>query len=151
MKKILNNAIKLITLFCIGGLVYCGIEMIYRGRTHWTMFLVGGLCFLLCGSINELFDWDMLIWKQMFICAIGITIIEFVSGIIINVIFKLNVWDYSNVPLNILGQICLPFSIIWFFISLIAIVLDDWLRYWLFGEEKPHYRFIPKLNFIKRK
>lgn len=151
MKTILNNIIKYTVLFFIGGVVYCGIELIYRGRTHWTMFLVGGLCFLFCGSINEVFDWDMLVWKQMFICAVGITIIEFVSGVIINIVFGLHVWDYSNIPFNILGQICLPFSVIWFFISFFAIMLDDWLRHWLFGEEKPHYRFIPKFNFTKRK
>ena len=37
------------------------------------------------------------------------------------------------------GQICLPFSILWIFVSIAAVVLDDWLRYWLFGEERPHY------------
>ena len=98
-----------------------------------------------------MFSWDMLVWKQMFICAVGITIIEFVSGVIINIVFGLHVWDYSNIPFNILGQICLPFSVIWFFISFFAIMLDDWLRHWLFGEEKPHYKFIPKFNFTKRK
>lgn len=132
---------KYLFLFLVGGLAYCGIEMLWRGYTHWTMFLVGGICFLFCGSINELFDWDMPIWKQMLICSAGITVIEFVSGVIINIIFKLNVWDYSNLPFNVLGQVCLPFSILWFGLSFIAILADDWLRYWLFGEEKPHYRF----------
>lgn len=132
---------KYLFLFLVGGLAYCGIEMLWRGYTHWTMFLVGGICFLFCGSINELFDWDMPIWKQMLICSAGITVIEFVSGVIINIIFKLNVWDYSNLPFNILGQVCLPFSILWFGLSFIAILADDWLRYWLFGEEKPHYKW----------
>ena len=132
---------KYVVLLIIGGAAYCGIEMLWRGYTHWTMFLVGGICFLFCGSINELFDWDMPIWKQMLICSAGITVIEFISGVIINIIFKLNVWDYSNLPFNILGQVCLLFSILWFGLSFIAILADDWLRYWLFGEEKPHYRF----------
>lgn len=51
----------------------------------------------------------------------------------------LGVWDYSGMPLNYKGQICLPFSILWIFVSIAAVVLDDWLRYWLFGEERPHY------------
>ena len=51
----------------------------------------------------------------------------------------MDVWDYSNMPFNILGQICLPFTILWFFISILAIVLDDWIRYIMFDEEKPHY------------
>ena len=44
-----------------------------------------------------------------------------------------------GMPLNYKGQICLPFSILWIFVSIAAVVLDDWLRYWLFGEERPHY------------
>lgn len=135
MKQIL----KYIILFSIGGLLYCGIEMLWRGRTHWTMFFVGGLCFILCGSINEIFDWQMPLWKQMLICAAGITLIEFISGVIINIVLKLNVWDYSHLPLNICGQVCLLYSFFWFILSCAAIVLDDWLRYWLFKEEKPHY------------
>ena len=134
MKQIL----KYIILFSIGGLLYCGIEMLWRGRTHWTMFFVGGLCFILCGSINEILDWQMPLWKQMLICATGITLIEFISGVIINIVLKLNVWDYSHLPLNICGQVCLLYSFFWFILSCAAIVLDDWLRYWLFKEEKPH-------------
>lgn len=132
---------KYAVLFIIGGAAYCGVEMLWRGYTHWTMFLVGGICFVFCGSINEFFDWDMLIWKQMLICTAGITVIEFLSGVIINIVFKLNVWDYSNLPFNILGQVCLLFAVLWFGLSFIAIVADDWLRYWLFDEEKPHYRY----------
>ena len=132
---------KYVVLLIIGGATYCSIEIIWRGHTHWTMFIVGGICFVFCGSVNELFDWDMLIWKQMLICTAGITTIEFLSGIIINIIFKLNVWDYSNLPFNVLGQVCLLFSFLWFGLSFIAIATDDWLRYWLFNEEKPHYKY----------
>lgn len=135
MKQIL----KYIILFSIGGLLYCGIEMLWRGRTHWTMFFVGGLCFILCGSINEILDWQTPLLKQMLICTAGITLIEFISGVIINIVLKLNVWDYSHLPLNICGQVCLLYSFFWFILSCAAIVLDDWLRYWLFKEEKPHY------------
>ena len=131
---------KYLFLFLVGGLIYCGIEMLWRGHTHWTMLIVGGLCFLFCGSINELFDMYMPIWIQMLICAAGITVIEFIAGIILNIILQLNVWDYSNQPFNILGQICLLYSFLWFLLSLLAIVADDFLRYWLFDEEKPHYR-----------
>ena len=71
-----------------------------------------------------------------------ITIIEFISGIILNLLLNLHVWDYSNMPFNILGQICLPFTILWFFISLLAILLDDWLRYKLFNEQLPQYQWV---------
>ena len=139
--KILKLLFKYAVLLCVGGTAYCCIETLWRGHTHWTMFIVGGLSFIFCGAINELFDWDMHIWKQMLICACGITAIEFVAGVVINLVFHLHVWDYSHMPFNVLGQICLTFSIIWFFLSFIAILLDDWIRYLFFGEEKPHYRF----------
>ena len=138
--KNLKIVFKYAILFVVGGMAYCGIELLWRGRTHWTMFIVGGICFLFCGSINEFFGWDLALWKQMLICAVGVTGIEFLSGIIINIIFKLNVWDYSNLPFNVMGQISLLFSVLWFFLSAVAIALDDYLRYWWFDEEKPHYR-----------
>lgn len=136
------KVIKPIILIAIGGSIYSFIEIIYRGYTHWTMVLVGGLAFYLIGRINEHIEWDMSIYKQMLIGAAIVTILEFITGLIVNLIFRWNVWDYSNVPFNILGQICLPFFIIWFFLSFLAIVLDDYLRYWLFNEDRPHYKFL---------
>lgn len=67
----------------------------------------------------------MLLWKQMLLGSVIITLLEFVCGCIVNLLLHWNVWDYSNLPFNILGQICLPFSILWFFISFVAIVIDD--------------------------
>lgn len=138
MKQILKNTI----LFLIGGVLYIAIELLWRGHTHWTMFVLGGICFYYIGRVNEDFTWDMPLIKQMFIGAVVITMLELLSGILVNGVYNLNVWDYSNMPFNFLGQICLPYSILWFFISLPAIALDDYLRHWLFGEEKPHYRLI---------
>lgn len=135
----MRRLIKPSVLFAIGGLLYILIELLWRGRTHWTMFIVGGLCFVLVGLVNEIFEWDMSLIKQMFISAIWITIVEFDAGIILNGGYNLNIWDYSHMPFNIWGQVCLPYTILWFFLSLPAIVLDDYLRYWIFGEDKPYY------------
>lgn len=135
----MRRLVKPLILITIGGLVYSMIEIIYRGYTHWTMILVGGLAFYLIGCLNEHIDWCIPIYKQMLIGAIIVTVLEFISGIIVNIILKWHVWDYSDMPFNICGQICLPFSIIWFFISFLAIILDDYLRYCIFHEEKPHY------------
>ena len=139
----MNKSIKNIILGIIGGTLYYCIELLYKGGySHWTMFVLGGICFILIGLCNEVIPWTMKLWKQMLIGASIITILEFVTGIIVNIILEWNVWSYEGVPLNVLGQICLPFSIIWFFLSFFAIVLDDYLRYWLFKEEKPHYELI---------
>lgn len=140
LKNIVKLLFKYIILGNIGGIIYVCIELLYRGYSHWTMYLVSAISFILIGLINEYISWDMKIWKQMLIGSCIVTIIEFLSGYIINIVLGWHIWDYSNLPLNIMGQVCLPFSIIWFFISLIAIIADDYLRYWLFNEEKPHYK-----------
>ena len=135
----MGNFYKYSLLFFIGGFIYYLIEIIYRGYSHWTMFLLGGCCFVLIGLVNEIIPWKMKLWKQGLIGTGIITSLEFITGVIVNIILKWNVWDYSETPFNIMGQICLPFSFLWFFISLAAIILDDYLRYILFKEEKPRY------------
>ncbi len=141
MRSVLSKAGKYAFLFAVGGLIYVLMEIVYRGHSHWTMFIVGGVCFVLCGLLNEVFDWDTPIWIQMFICACIITGVEFLAGCIFNLWLKLDVWDYSNLPFNVLGQICVPFTLLWYIISPVAIILDDYLRYWFFGEEKPRYKW----------
>lgn len=133
------NFLKRTILWLIGGILYYLIEILFRGYSHWSMVIVGGICFLCIGEINEIISWKTLLWKQGIIGSIIITVIEFLSGCFLNIFLKLNVWDYSNIPFNLLGQICLPFTILWFFLSIIGIILDDYLRYWLFHEEKPRY------------
>lgn len=131
--------LKIFILFLIGGFIYVAIELGFRGHSHWTMFLLGGLCFILIGGLNNYIPWEMSIIKQGIIGALIITSLEFIFGLVLNLYLNLGIWDYSNMPFNILGQICFPFSIAWFFLSLVAIFVDDWLRYILFKEEKPHY------------
>lgn len=132
--------IKPLTLISVGGFLYVLIELIFRGHSHWTMFLVGGLCFWLIGLINEIIPWEMPLWRQCIIGAALITAVEFAAGCVINLCLGWDVWDYSNLPFNVLGQVCLPFMALWFFLSAVGIALDDYLRYWMFGEEKPHYK-----------
>ncbi len=136
MKQIIKEPI----LFCVGGMAYNVIEVLYRGYTHWTMFVVGGLCFVLIGLINEIFSWETALWKQMLIGGTVITVVEFVSGCVVNLLLGWNVWDYSQLPLNVLGQICVPFYFVWVLLSLVGIVLDDMIRWKCFGEDKPRYK-----------
>lgn len=138
MKKLIQNAV----LFLIGGTAYFIIELLFRGYSHWTMFIVGGLCFLLIGGINEYLPWDMALTSQMIIASLLITSVELISGLIVNKLLGWGVWDYSHMPYNLFGQVCLLFSVLWFFLSAVGIVLDDYLRYWLFGWEKPKYRIL---------
>ena len=131
---------KYLILGTIGGLIYVLLELIWRGYSHWTMFLLGGTCFVLLGLINEILDWDTPLTLQMLIGCTVITVLEFITGCVVNLWLGWNVWDYSDLKFNILGQISLFSSIGWYFISLVGITLDDWLRYRLFGEKKPRYK-----------
>ena len=130
---------KEMILGLVGGVIYIGIELLWRGYSHWTMFVLGGVCFVFLGWINEVIPWNMPLWKQAVIGTVIITVLEFVTGCIVNLWLGWNVWDYSNVLFNVLGQICLPYILLWIPISLIGIIMDDYLRFWMFKEEKPHY------------
>lgn len=136
------RAVRPLVLFGVGGAVYVIIEVLWRGRSHWTMFAVGGMCFVLVGLINELFTFEMPLVHQMALGACIITCVEFMSGCVINLWLGWNVWDYSDMPFNVYGQICLTYVGLWFLLSAPAIILDDYLRHWLFGEEKPKYKVL---------
>lgn len=134
----IKHILKYLFLFLVGGTCYFGIEILTRGFSHWTMIVVGGICFVLIGLLNEKTP-KMSLIKQMIYSTILITVIEFVSGCILNLWLKLDIWDYSDNVLNLLGQICLSHTIYWFFLSVVGILLDDYLRYKIFQEEKPNY------------
>lgn len=137
-----RKVVKLSTLFCVGGGLYTAIELLWRGYSHISMFFLGGVCFIAIGAINELFPWSLgFVWQSLIGAAL-VTALELVSGIILNLWLGLGVWDYSTMPCNLWGQICLPYSMAWVALSAVAIVIDDWLRHILFDEEKPHYKII---------
>ena len=127
-------------LALVGGIIYGLIECLSRGYTHWTMVVLGGICFVAVGLLNEVIPWEMPLVAQMLCGCIIITTLEFVTGYIVNIQLGWAVWDYSDRWGNLLGQICPLYSFYWFLLSAIAIVLDDYLRYKWFGEQKPKYR-----------
>lgn len=143
-----------VLLFLIGGRLYTWLELICRGRTHWTMFILGGLCFVIIGLLNEhLFPWDLALMQQAVIGAIIITVLEFATGCIVNLWLGWDVWDYSDLPFNLMGQVCLYYFFDWLLLTVGCIVLDDWLRYWNYLafrkwrpwmqiREKPHYSLL---------
>lgn len=107
------------SLFCIGGALYNLLELLWRGYTHWSMFIVGGICFNIIGRIHSLCRKGMVI--RCALCALAVTAVEFASGYLLNMRLKMNVWDYSGMMLNIKGQVCLLYSILWGALSLIAL------------------------------
>lgn len=105
----------------IGGVAYNLIELLWRGSTHWSMFLVGGACFQLIGQVGRRVKAPLAVKSGL--CALGITALELVSGCILNLGLKLNVWDYSHNKWNIKGQVCLLYSVLWLLLSVAAMPL----------------------------
>lgn len=127
----------LILIFVMGAL-YMVLEGLWRGWTNISMLVVGGLCAFLIGRLNERETFCKLkMWQQCLIGTIITLCIEFISGLILNLWLKLNIWDYSNTWGNVMGQICLPYAILWFALMPFCIYVDDYLRYKLFQEIKP--------------
>ena len=109
MKKLLAH----IPIAVIGGLVYMGIEILWRGHTHWTMGVLGGLCFVLIGLLDEWQDHPPMLLQMVQGAAI-VTALELIVGLIVNRWLGWNVWDYSDMPFNLWGQVCLQFAVAWF-------------------------------------
>ena len=139
-------------LFLIGGSLYTWLEVLCRGYSHWTMFILGGLCFVVMGLLNEYkFTWKQSLVAQSIISAVIITVLEFITGCIVNLWLGWHVWDYSELPFNLFGQICLYFFLLWIPLSAAGIILDDWIRYVAYmalhrvfpkiqKRERPHYK-----------
>lgn len=132
---------KYLFLFLIGGFSYFYIEIVHRGYSHFSMIICGGLALILCGSLNQLMHFRISLITQMILSAFIITGLEFITGYIVNIKLHWNVWDYSAMPYNLYGQICLAYSFIWLILSLLCIFLDDIIRWKIFDEEKPRYRW----------
>ena len=104
--------------FLLGGAVYVLLELFWRGHSHFSMFFAGGLAFLL---LHGAFSGVGAEWPLLFKCLYGsivITAVEFLSGALVNVRLRLNVWDYSFLPHNVYGQVCLRYSLLWGLLTL---------------------------------
>lgn len=123
-----KRIIELTVVFCVGSVMYCLIEILFRQYTHWTMFLTGGAIFTALYFINLGMKTRSLVLRGL-IGAVVITAVEFLVGVVVNLIFHLNVWNYSSIPGNILGQICPRFSFCWFLLSIAAVYVVIFL-YW---------------------
>lgn len=117
MKKSLT-LVQCVNVFAIGGLGYLMLELLWRGHSHWTMMICGGVCLLGLYIIEEKADGLPLLEKSL-AGSILITAVELFAGIIVNIILKWDVWDYSSLPYDLLGQICLPYSLLWFFLCIL--------------------------------
>lgn len=108
-----------ICLFFLGGILYILIELCWRKHTHWSMFFVGGACFRLIGRVFSRLSKHCLALRCT-VSAAAVTVVEFFSGCLFNIRLKMQVWDYTDMPFNIGGQVCLLYSILWALLSIPA-------------------------------
>lgn len=111
----------------IGGIYYFLLEILWRGYSHWVMIIVGGLCAALIYLVDERLSRKSLISK----CVIGalcITLAELFSGIILNIWLQLDIWDYSRLQYNVLGQISIRTSLLWMLLCVPAFMISYIVR-----------------------
>lgn len=118
---------ELIIVFLLGAVGYSGLEVLWRGYTHWTMAITGGICFLLLYTLNHKMAHAKL-WKKCLVGSLVITTVEFTVGCIVNLMLGWNVWDYSRLGPNILGQVSLVYSLLWFLLCTPIMYLSDFLQ-----------------------
>ena len=106
-------------MFFLGGVGYVSLELAWRGWSHYSMFLAGGTCFLLLGRLDR--RSGLPLWAKGLLGSAIITAVELTTGLIFNRAYQ--VWDYRGTAMNVLGQICLPFTLLWIPISIGAILL----------------------------
>lgn len=117
-------------LFYLGGSAYMGLELLWRGHTHGSMFVAGGTCFLLIGLLNRLRSRLPLLLRAVAGAGI-VTMVELGIGLLVNRNYE--VWDYRGRPGNFLGQICPLFSLLWIPVSLFALALHGFLSHRMDG------------------
>lgn len=129
-------------LWAVGGCLYYSFEIIFRGFSHWSMFVLGGICLQFFTFQGTMTGWADPLWRQVLRCIIFVTSMEFITGIIVNKWLHLAVWDYSRMPFQLFGQICLPFMVIFSGLCALGILLSGYLLHWIYGEPKPHYHVL---------
>lgn len=116
MRKLCETA----DLFALGGGAYGLIEVLWRGYTHWTMVVLGGTLFLLLGVLNSRLPQNTSLLLRGLLGGILITATEFAAGCVLNLGLGLAIWDYSSMPFQLLGQVCLSYSFLWVILAMVA-------------------------------
>lgn len=138
----MNRISKYLFLWALGGTLYYSFEMLFRGFSHWSMFFLGGICLAFFEFQGNSVHWKDPMWIQVIRCTVFIVACEFITGIIVNKWMNWQVWDYSDQPYQLFGQICLPFATLFSGLAVAGIILSGNLAHWLFGEEKPEYHIL---------
>lgn len=123
VRDVLRRIEESVVMFLTGGIIYFYFEILVRGYSHLSMFVLGGICFFLVGRLGNavLLGSGNLLLKLIKIMALSgvlITFLELLTGLLVNVVMGLKVWDYSQMKYNFMGQVCLLYSLIWSLLGL---------------------------------
>lgn len=130
------------------GTLYFFIEVAWKTAhgnpemISWTMLALAIVLAIPLERFGDELPWEMPLLAQSAICGLAITVVEFAAGLVLNVWLNMGIWDYSDMPGNILGQVCPQFLVIWVVLAAVGIVMLDWMRYSVEGGKKPHYKLI---------
>lgn len=116
----------------VGALGYSTIELLWRGHTHWTMALTGSIGFLCLYTLGIYMNKRKLFIRCFAGCML-LTGVEFTAGCIVNLWFHMQVWDYSSMPGNLLGQICPQYSLLWFLLCFPVLTVGKWMYAYFHG------------------
>lgn len=116
--------IRYLFFFLLGSVIYPCIELIWRGHSHISMAVLGGLATISIVWLDSCLKRGLFLQKA-FLSAVIITQLEWVFGVVLNLQLKMEIWDYSDLPFHLAGQICPLFSFYWFLLSLFLIILLD--------------------------
>lgn len=141
----MKSFMKYVLLFTFSGYIYVCMELLFRGRSDITMMFCASICVIPMVILNNQFSYEVDFLLQLVLCSIFATFIEYIFGIIFNADY--HIWDYRNMPFNIDGMVCLPFSLLWMLIAAWVIPLMDWIDCYVFGykpDTKPYYKIFGK-------
>ena len=135
-------------LWTWGGTAYYFLEVVWKllreepERISWTMLVVAVILCIPVERCGAELPWSCPLWLQGLACAALVTAVEFAAGLVLNLWLGLDIWDYSHLPFNLMGQICLQFFLVWWGLCFVFIPVFDWMRWTVEGREQPHYTMI---------
>lgn len=144
----MKSLFRVLIMFIVGFCAYISIEVLYRGYSYPLMGTMGGLVFILIDRINEKYSWDMELPYQAFIGGIYATITELIYGLITRFGMDIQMWDYSERAFNFMGIICPLYAFYWMLLSLVAILVADFINYCLDRNAEPPYYIILGKKYI---
>lgn len=116
---------EMLQAFAVGAIGYPVLELLWRRRTHVSMSIAGGACFL---GLYRIHASKRPFVSRCFRGALLITGVEFLTGVLVNKVLRLAVWDYSNQKVHVWGQICAKYAALWFALSALVSPLCKRMR-----------------------